>query len=186
MTHRRVNFALRAVTEADSAAASAVVQASFTQLAAADWEPQARQVFLASASPKAMAEKIKVATCARAAFVGERMVGFLLMPSPAVLGMLFVHPKWLRQGIADGLWQSARTYIEATYPDVQTVELNATPYAIDFYLAAGFVPLSREFKREGCRVTRMACWLAARALGARCTPASLPYPTSSTATEPEP
>ena len=180
-----MKFTIRTVTEAESVAASAVVQASFTQLAAADWEPRAQQVFLAASSPEAMAEKLKVAACARAAFVGEQMVGFLLMPSPTVLGMLFVHPQWLRQGIAGALWQSARSYIEATYPDAQTVELNATPYAIDFYLSVGFVPLSREFKRDGCRVTRMACWLPARALGAQCTPAPPPDQTSSTAIERE-
>ncbi len=132
-----------------------------------------------------MAEKLKVAACARAAFVGEQTVGFLLMPSPTVVWMLFVHPQWLRQGIARALWQSARSYIEATYPDAQTVELNATPNAIDFYLSVGFVPLSREFKRDGCRVTRMACWLPARALGAQCTPAPAPDQTSSTAIERE-
>lgn len=180
-----MKFTVRTVTEADSAAASAVVQASFTELAAADWEPQAQQVFIAASSPEAMAEKLKVAACARAAFVGEQMVGFLLMPSPTVLGMLFVHPQWLRQGIARALWQSARSYIEATYPDAQTIELNATPYAINFYLAAGFVPLSRELNREGCRVTRMACWLPARALGAQCAPAPPVDQPSSTATEPE-
>jgi GNAT superfamily N-acetyltransferase len=180
-----VNFTLRTVTEAESAAASTVVQASFTQLAAADWAPAAQQFFIAASSPEAMAEKLKVAACARAAFVGERMVGFLLMPTPALLGMLFVHPQWLRQGIAWALWQSARSYIEATYPDTQTVELNATPYAIAFYLAVGFVPLSREFTREGCRVMRMACWLPARALGAQCTPAPPVDQPHSTATERE-
>ncbi|MGE5668160.1 MAG: GNAT family N-acetyltransferase [Betaproteobacteria bacterium] len=180
-----MNFTIRAVTEGDSAAASAVVQASFTQLAAADWEPAAQQWFIAASSPEAMAEKLKVAACARAAFVGERMVGFLLMPSPTVLAMLFVDPQWLRQGIARELWQSARSYIEATYPDAQTVELNATPYAVDFYLSVGFVPLSREFTRDGCRITRMACWLPVNALGAQCAPAPRLDPTSSTATERE-
>ena len=46
------------------------------------------------------------------------------------------------------------------------MELNSTPYAIEFYRALGFVPISAEFVRDGARATRMACWLPARALGA--------------------
>jgi len=159
---------IRAVTEGQASAASAVVHASFTALAAADWEPQAQQVFLTESSPETLAEKLKVAAYAAGAFASAQMVGFLLMPTPALLGMLFVHPEWLRRGIARALWEKARTHIESAIPAVKTIELNATPYSLEFYRSIGFVPISAEFRREGCRATRMACWLPARALGAEC------------------
>jgi predicted GNAT family N-acyltransferase len=68
--------------------------------------------------------------------------------------------------IGQALWESARAHIEAGFPEVDTVELNATRYAVHFYESVGFVPISREFEREGRRAIRMACWLPARALGA--------------------
>ncbi len=64
------------------------------------------------------------------------------------------------------LWESARAQIEARFPEVHTIELNATPYAVRFYESVGFVPISSEFEREGRRAIRMAFWLPARALGA--------------------
>lgn len=84
--------------------------------------------------------------------------------------MLFVHPSRLRQGIATKLWEYARTRLEAEFPEARTVELNSTRYAVEFYRAAGFVPISAEFRRGGARAVRMACWLPARGLGAELLP----------------
>jgi GNAT superfamily N-acetyltransferase len=159
---------LRTVTDAEAATASAVVHASFVEIAAADWESRAQQRFLAESSPEALVEILRVAAHATGAFVAEEMVGFILMPTPALLGMLFVHPHWLRRGIGRALWENARDHIEFTFPAVKTVELNATACALQFYRSVGFVPISAEFEREGCHATRMACWLPARALGAEC------------------
>jgi predicted GNAT family N-acyltransferase len=96
----------------------------------------------------------------------DSKVGFILMPKPSLLGMLFVHPSSLRLGIGKQLWEQARAHVEVSFPEVKTVELNSTPYALHFYRSIGFVPISAEFQRGGCRATRMACWLPARALGA--------------------
>jgi predicted GNAT family N-acyltransferase len=163
-----VDFATRIVTEAEASAASVVVHESFIQLASRDWEVGAQQVFLADSSREKLAVKIRVASYAAGTFVEAQMVGFLLMPTPSLLGMLFVDPKWLRQGVAKRLWESAREHIEAAFPSTRTVELNTTSYAMEFYRSVGFVPISAEFRKDGARATRMACWLPARALGAEC------------------
>src|ERR1700733_6758267 len=105
-------------------------------------------------------------TFAAGAFSEDGIAGVVLMPSPNLLGLLFVHPRWVRLGIGEALWESARAHIEAGFPEVNTVELNATPYAALFYKSVGFVPISSEFEREGRRAIRMACWLPARTLGA--------------------
>ena len=158
-------YSMRVVEQADAEAISALVQLSFTELAAHDWEPNACEVFLAESSPASMRAAPKPAY-AVAAFDAERPVGFISMPTPAALGLLFVHPRYLRRGIGRALWEQARAFIEKTYPDTETVEVNSTPYALEFYRSVGFVPISTEFIKGGCRATRMACWLPARALGA--------------------
>jgi ribosomal protein S18 acetylase RimI-like enzyme len=160
-----MSYPTRTVGQADVEAVSALVQLSFKELAAPDWEPNAREVFLAESSPTSMRAAPKP-VYALAAFDAEHPVGFILMPTPAFLGLLFVHPQYLRRGIGRALWDQARAFIEETYPDTQTVETNSTPYAFRFYRAIGFVPISSEFIKGGCRATRMACWLPARSLGA--------------------
>jgi GNAT superfamily N-acetyltransferase len=161
-----MQLTIRAIGEAEATDASAVIHASFMKLAAPDWEPNAQNVFLSESSPDVMARKLKAAVLSFGAFTGKQMIGVLLMPTPNILGMLFVHPAWLRRGIARSLWEHTRAEIERTFPTVKTIELNSTPYAIDFYRSAGFATISSEFELSDCRATRMACWLPARALGA--------------------
>lgn len=147
-------------------AVSRLVHESFSELAAADWEPSASERLLAETSPEAMAELLKAPAFAAAEVSGEQVVGFILMPRPSLISMLFVHPRHLRRGVARGLWEAARAHIEEVFPEVKTVELNSTPHALNAYRSLGFFPISGQFTRRGCKVTRMACWLPARALGA--------------------
>lgn len=162
-----MKYEIRSLTIADVGEVSAVIQESFLALAAADWHPDARSFFLATTAPAPLQKKLSTMTIAAGAFSEGRMAGVILMPSPSLLGGLFVRPRCLRSGIGRALWESARAHIEARFPEVNTVELNATPYAVRFYKSVGFVPISAEFERDGRRATRMACWLPARALGAK-------------------
>ena len=95
---------------------------------------------------------------------GSQIIGVLVMPRPSLVQLFFVVPGHLRRGIGRTLWEAARTHIEAQHPEVKTVELNATPYAVAAYRALGFFPISEPFRRKGAVATRMACWLPGRAL----------------------
>lgn len=159
-------FAPVPVTPAQAPELSALVQRSFLALSAVDWEPHARQVFLRESTPERLAHMMATGSYAAAAFEDEEPVGFLLMPRPSLLAMLFVDPAHLRRGIARALWESARTHLELHHPETRTVELNATPYAFEAYRHLGFYPISEPFFTDGCRATRMACWLPGRALQA--------------------
>jgi len=104
------------------------------------------------------------------AFIDAELVGFLLMPKPALIQMFFVTPERVRSGIGRALWETTRVYLESQRPEVRTVELNASSYALAFYRQLGFVPISAQFNRDGFRATRMACWLPARHIGAELLP----------------
>jgi GNAT superfamily N-acetyltransferase len=161
-----MKYAIRSLTNEHIAEASAVIQESFLALAASDWQPDARRVFLEATAPASLQNRLSTMTFAAGAFSDDGITGVILMPSLNLLGLLFVRPRWLRLGIGRALWESARAHIEARFPEVNTVELNAMPYAVQFYKSIGFVPISSEFERDGQRAIRMACWLPARALGA--------------------
>ncbi|MES2743242.1 MAG: GNAT family N-acetyltransferase [Pseudomonadota bacterium] len=156
-----MTIALRVARDDDAGAASALVQTSFVALAAHDWSPQAKATFLARTAPVALRGEIAQAAFAGAAFEGARMVGFLLMPEPALVGILFVDPQYLRRKIAAALWTQAREHIVATFHKVNIIELNATPFAVEFYRAMGFVAVSPECVLDGHRATRMAYRLPA-------------------------
>ncbi|MFT3664977.1 GNAT family N-acetyltransferase [Piscinibacter sp.] len=155
---------LRQPEAADAAAISALVRHGFDRFVAPDWTPEARQVFFEQSSAERLAALVPAAAFAAVAERDGRLVGFILLSAPSVLAFLFVAPDHLRQGIARRLWEAARTHVEANFPAVTTVELNASPCAVDAYEALGFYPISQPFRRGGCLATRMACWLPGRAL----------------------
>ena len=157
---------LRQAQIADASAVAALVQAGFNEFVAPDWEPQAREVFATESSPDRFAQLLAEPAFASVAEAGERVVGFILLPTPNLLGFLFIDGRVHRQGIAKALWQAARAHIEAAHRSVKTVELNSSPYAVSAYRALGFYPISEPFKRGGCVATRMASWLPGQALAA--------------------
>lgn len=163
---RTYEYVIRSVHERDAEAASVLVRKSFLTLASQSWESVASHNFFRDSAPEILSSEINAAFYAVAAFAEDCMLGFLLMSTPARLDWLFVHPNKLRQRIATTLWDNARFQIETEFPELHTVELTSTPYAISFYKKVGFVPISTEFTYNGARGTHMACWLPARALGA--------------------
>lgn len=145
---------------------SQLVHASFIELSAADWEPDARAVFLAESAPASIANALRAPAFAAVEELDATLVGFILIRKPTILDMLFVHPSYLRQGVARRLWTAARHTIQATFADVESIELNATPYSVDAYRSLGFYPVSEPFTRDRCRATRLACPLSCGARGA--------------------
>ena len=161
-----MNTEVRVATQQDVEACSSLVRLSFGELCSHAWSAEATQKLYEEVSATTLATKVAEAACALVAHEAESIVGFLLLPRPSYLSLLFVHPGALRRGIGKALWEFARSKVELEHQATKTVELNATSNARSFYESLGFVCISSEFEVEGRKATRMACWLPARALGA--------------------
>ncbi len=160
-----MDLTYRTATPADAQAISRLVQASFLEFVAPDWETHAVGEFLEESSPSGLAAFIAQADFSAVAIAGEETVGFILLAPPNLLKALFVHRTWHKRGIARKLWTLARDYLDTRQPHVETIELNASAFAVDAYKMLGFYPISGPVLRQGCRSTRMACWLPAAASG---------------------
>lgn len=141
-----------------------VVHASFKQLVAPDWGPQAVHEFLRDTSSAKLSELLPGADFVAVCEDQGRVVGLLLMPRPTLVQLFFVAPSHVGRGVGRALWEAAREHLEGSRPEARTVELNATPYALPAYKALGFYPISEPFFRNGAVATRMACWLPGRGL----------------------
>lgn len=148
----------------DAPAISELVQAGFSAHIAPDWEPSAQRSFLEDTEADKLAPKLSQAAVCLVCEQGGKVVGVIFLPRPTLVQLLFVAPGHLRRGIARALWSAARAHLEENHPEVTTVELNSSPYAIAAYRALGFFPISQPFRRKGAVATRMACWLPGKAL----------------------
>jgi GNAT superfamily N-acetyltransferase len=159
-----MNSPVRRATANDAPAIAELVHAGFTAHVAPDWESSAQQSFLRDTT----AEKFE-AVIAQATFVAvyeerSQVLGVIALPRPTLVQLLFVAPSHLRRGIGRALWEAGRSHLEEQHPEITTVELNSSPYAVAAYKALGFFPISKPFRRRGALATRMACWLPGRAL----------------------
>ena len=161
-----MKYAIRPTQPSETEDVSVLVQRSFAKFVAPDWEAIAVSTFMAETSGECIRKLIDTAAFHAVAETQGQLLGFILMPNPSLIGLLFVSPDHLRAGIAKSLWQSARRHVEAEFKTAKTVELNSSPYAVSAYRALGFYPISEPFRRGGCVATRMACWLPSEALQA--------------------
>ena len=148
----------------DALAISELVQASFRAHIAPDWQAEAQDSFLRETTAEKLSAPIAKATFAAVYEEDGHIVAVILLPRPNLVQLCFVATPHLRRGIGASLWEAARTYLETQFPEVKTVELNSSPYAVAAYTAMGFFPISKLYRRRGSVATRMACWLPARAL----------------------
>jgi len=159
-----MNTHLREAGPDDASCVSELVQAGFIAHVAPDWERSAQEDFLRDTTAEKLSERIAEAIFVAVYEEEGQILGLILLPRPNLVQLFFVAPSHLRKGIGRVLWEAARTHIEETYPEVKTVELNSSPYAVSTYKALGFFPISAPFRRGGSLATRMACWLPGRAL----------------------
>ena len=155
---------LRKAKADDASAISGLVQAGFIEHVAPDWEPSAQRSFLEETEAEKLAPRISEAAVCLVCEQSGQIIGVILLPRPTLVQLLFVAPGHLRRGIALALWSAVRAHLEEKHPEVTTVELNSSPYALAAYKALGFFPISKPFRRKGAVATRMACWLPGKAL----------------------
>jgi GNAT superfamily N-acetyltransferase len=155
---------IRDATAEDAAPVSRLVHAGFKAHVAPDWEVRAQAEFLAETTPERLAIQIEGAALCLVHQADADIDGVILLPGPTIVQLFFVASSQMRQGIGTKLWEMARSRVEEGYPEVKTVELNSSPYAVAAYRRLGFFPISEPFIRKGAVATRMACWLPARTL----------------------
>ncbi len=149
----------RCLEPADTQAASDLVCEGFRAYVAHEWEPQAGQEFIdVELAPERMGRLITESAFTAGTFsdTGE-LLGLLIMPEPTWLALLFVDPRAFRQGIARALWDRARGFVISLSPPVAEVRLNASTFAIGFYLKVGF-ELRESVDIKGRHANRMV-WL---------------------------
>lgn len=166
---------IREATPEDASAVSELVHASFRAHVAADWESVAQESLITDTSAEKLAARIAEAVIVLVYEEAGCILGVILMPNPTLVQLCFVAPGHLGKGIGRSLWEAARIRLAERFPEVSTVELNSSPYAVAAYKALGFYPISGLFNRGGAVATRMACWLPERAFGVEPSAAASPH-----------
>lgn len=146
----------RKLEPADTQAASDLVRRGFEAYVAPEWETDAARTFVQTDIGAQGMQRLIAESAFTAGSFGDggELLGLIIMPNPTWVALLFVDPDLFRLGIARTLWEEARRFVLTVTPPVEAVDLNASSFAIGFYLKVGFVagPI---VESKGRRATRM-------------------------------
>jgi GNAT superfamily N-acetyltransferase len=85
---------------------------------------------------------------------GDKCVGMLSLREKKHISLLFVDEQYHRHGVATALLNYVKRY--ALYEEgIDVLTVNASPYAVKYYLNRGFIPVSGETEADGIRFTPM-------------------------------
>jgi len=87
-------------------------------------------------------------------FDGDEIIGVMATRNKNHIALLFVNKNYHKQAIAANLFTTLTTYLK-DFASVKKITVNASPYAINFYLKLGFSRLSDEQIVDGMRFTPM-------------------------------
>ncbi len=152
------NIIIRKITEHEVESAMNLVLEVFMQFEAPDYHPSAVETFKRDIIENAdFLEKVKQGVCPiYGAFDGDKIVSLIGMRSTKThINLVFTKKEYHRKGIAKAIFNHLLNDVQKENPSLQELTLNSSPYAIPFYLAIGFVPMSEEQEIDGIRFTPM-------------------------------
>ena len=84
---------------------------------------------------------------------GEIIIGMGSLRSGNHISLLFVDEKWHKTGVGRAIMTEMENFVKAA--DMDSITVNSSPYAVDFYHKLGFADLSEEQLNSGMYITPM-------------------------------
>ncbi len=88
----------------------------------------------------------------------NRIVGIITLRNGNHISLLFVEEAYHKQGIGKALVYQLAEYL-MTEHRIDTMTVNASPYAVEFYHKCGFIDLGPEAQNKGIRYTPMVFYI---------------------------
>ncbi len=85
----------------------------------------------------------------------DKIEGIIEVRSYSHICLLFVAPEFQRRGIAKELFQRSLEICKNANPNLRSITVNSSPYALPVYLKLGFRQLTEEQTKNGIRFTPM-------------------------------
>lgn len=138
-----------------------MIARSAARYLAPDYTPEGLREFLLFASPAEMAARNRTSCWTLLAVEAGEVAGALEMcRQDGHITLLFVAPEFVRRGIGRALVARAAAISRFRRANLEAITVNASPYGLPFYEAAGFVATGGEQEKMGIRFTPMVLRLA--------------------------
>ncbi len=146
----------RAMQPGEETRVAEMIARVFDEFIAPEYSEEGVQEFLKYASADGLRERLQNNHFTLLATEQDRIVGMIEVRNTHHISMLFVDKAYQRQGISRTLLDKALTICRDKRPDLKTVTVNSSPYAVPIYQRLGFRALEPEKVVHGIRFVPMA------------------------------
>ncbi len=147
---------VRPMSDADVGPSIELVMTVFEEFVAPDFGPEGVASFTEWANPEALADRLRGGCVAHVAVEEGRIVGVIEWMLPDHVAMLFVDPTIQGEGIGRRLFGDSLRQVQASNPNVRTVRVHASRYAVSYYHRLGFRETAPAQEQDGICYTPMS------------------------------
>lgn len=143
------------MTEGQAEEASRLIQRAFQQFIVATYTSRGKRYFLRHTSKAALLRRKRKNQLLVVAEQMDRVSGVLAVRNVNHISLLFVAPECHRRGIGTLLVGKALELMKGATPDLATVTVNSSTYAVPFYAELGFQVKGPARFYKGMKITPM-------------------------------
>jgi GNAT superfamily N-acetyltransferase len=151
---------IRAMRLCEAVTVIALVKQVFDLFVAPGYSPAGVDEFYRYAEPVAFSARQDADHFTLISIEGQAIVGMIEIRGYDHISMLFVDPAFQRRGVATSMWNRAREICLTHNPELKTITVNSSPFAVQVYASWGFHAISGEVKKNGIRFIPMTFALA--------------------------
>jgi ribosomal protein S18 acetylase RimI-like enzyme len=139
----------------DAEAVSLLIHRTFRHYIADTYTARGIKHFLKHTSKRAMLRRIRKNQLIVVAETDGTISGMIAVRKRNHITLLFVAPEFHRNGIGTRLSRDALNRMKATTPDIRSVTVNSSQYALPFYTKLGFTVKRSAYLHKGMKITPM-------------------------------
>jgi len=145
----------RLMSDDDAEAVSALIHRTFLQFIAQTYTARGIKHFLRNTSKQAMLRRRRKNQLILVAETGGGISGMIAVRRGNHISLLFVAPESHGKGIGTLLFQEALERMKAAIPDLGSVTVNSSDFALPFYTKLGFAARRPAYMHRGMKITPM-------------------------------
>ncbi len=134
---------------AEEAEVSALVTRVFREFIASDYSDEGVAEFLSYARAESLAARQETGHFVLLAVAAGQLVGAIEMRNLDHISLLFVDPAFQGKGVATELVRRSLDLCRDRRPDLSTITVNSSPYAVPIYARLGFRPTGPQQTKHG-------------------------------------
>ena len=145
----------REICKGEEAEACRLVIECFNGFVAPDYSDEGVKEFLKYINPDSMQRRLVNGDFVLVALDGDLLIGIIEVCSNNHVALFFVNKRFQRRGIARRLLELAIRKCREVEKEVNEIDVNSSPYAVEIYEKLGFVRVDAEQLVNGIRFIPM-------------------------------